>query len=79
MLWVKMGYKVRADGTDLRYASPATDIQIESRKRAIPHANGVGVWYHTTYFVIRPDGTEKEYQRLSDAKEAAEEEVVNHD
>lgn len=31
---------------------------------------------HTTYFLIRPDGTEKEYYSLKDAKAAAEKE--NH-
>ena len=46
---------------------------IESRKRLIPHAGGrSGGWYHTTYWVIQPDGTEKEYWRMSEAKEAAE-------
>ena len=27
---------------------------------------------HTTYWLIRPDGTEKEYRSLRDAKAAAE-------
>ena len=48
------------------------DYEIESRKKAIPHANGIGVWFHTTFFLIRPDGTEKEYWSLADAKKAAE-------
>jgi hypothetical protein len=30
---------------------------------------------HTSYFLIRPDGTEKEYYSLKDAKAAAEAEA----
>ena len=75
MKWNKAGRQVRsngesttyyeADGSDGRYS-------IESRKRAIPHANGVGYWMHTTYWLIGPDGIEKEYRSLRDAKIAAE-------
>ena len=49
-------------------------FEIEARKRAIPHANGSGSWMHTSFYLIRPDGTEKEYMRLRDAQRAAEEE-----
>ena len=78
MKWEKVGRKVcangesttyyEADGKDGRYV-------IESRKRAIPHANGDGFWMHTTYWLINPDGTEKEYYSLRDAKAAAKMEV----
>jgi len=47
-------------------------LYIESRRRHIPHADGVGTWDHTTYFVIQ-NGTELvEKQTLRDAKEYAE-------
>ncbi len=54
------------------YKAPGIDAWIESRKKVVPHANGAGVWMHTTYFVVQPDGSEKEYWKLSDAKAAAE-------
>lgn len=70
MAWKKTGRSVKANGESTTYYSNGT-YQIESRKKAIPHANGrTGCWMHTTYFLIRPDGTEKEYYSLKDAKEA---------
>lgn len=54
----------------VRYRSG--DYVIESRQRPIPHANREGSWLHTTYFLIRPDGSEKEFWRMKDAKAAAE-------
>lgn len=70
MAWKKTGRSVKANGESTTYYSNGA-YQIESRKKAIPHANGKpGCWMHTTYFLIRPDGTEKEYYSLSDAKEA---------
>ena len=76
MKWIKTGRTVHANGeAEITYEAEGTELKIESRKRAIPHAGGrSGVWYHTTYFVIRPDGTEKEYYSLTRAKEAAEHE-----
>ena len=56
----------------ITYKRRDSDIRIESRKRAIPHANGRGVWMHTSYFVIWPDGREREFYSLADAKAAAE-------
>lgn len=71
MKWEKTGRTVKADGSKtVRYE--CGDLAIESRKRPIPHSNGVGSWLHTSYFLIKADGTEKEYWSLSDAKEAAE-------
>lgn len=72
--WIKTGKTVSKEGTDIRYESPdLPGVMIESRKRHIPHAGGRGTWDHTTYFLIRPDGSEKEYWALKDAKAAAEE------
>jgi len=73
--WVRTNHKYNADGSsELRYEAKGTDCVIESRKRAIPHANGVGSWWHTAYFVIRPDGTETAYITRKRAMEAVEEE-----
>jgi hypothetical protein len=72
--WIKAGTTIKANGEKtIQYVSFRNPNAIESRKVVIPHANGrSGVWYHTSYFLIRPDGTEKEYWTLAAAKEAAE-------
>lgn len=73
--WIKTETTIRTNGEKvIRYESFRNPNAIESRKAAIPHANGNGCWYHTSYFLIRPDGTEKEYWTLAAAKEAAEKE-----
>jgi len=73
--WVKTGTTIKANGEKtIRYKSFRNPNAIESRREAIPHANGCGEWHHTSYFLIRPDGSEKEYLTLKAAKEAAEEE-----
>lgn len=72
MNWVKTGRTVNAEGTTITYAAQGTGITIESRKRHIPHANGVGTWDHTSYWILK-DGKElKEKMTLTDAKEYAE-------
>lgn len=45
---------------------------IESRKQAIPHANGLGYWMHTTYYVCQFGKPDLERYTLKDAKAAAE-------
>lgn len=73
MNWIKTGRTVHANGeTEITYEAEGTELKIESRKRAIPHASRSGSWMHTTYFLIRPDGTETEHYSLTRAKEAAE-------
>ena len=74
MNWTKVKrIEYDTDESTIFYESDAGH-RIESRKKAIPHAGGRGGhWMHTSYFLILPDGTEKEYWRLQDAKEAAEE------
>lgn len=69
--WKKTGKIVTDEGTTITYSS-GTAYTIESRKRHIPHANGIGTWDHTTYHILR-DGVEvgKQYS-LSDAKYLAE-------
>lgn len=76
--WIKVSKTERPEGTDIRYESAdLPGVAIESRKRHIPHAGGNGYmgrtyWDHTTYFLIKPDGSEKEFYSLKDAKKSAE-------
>lgn len=69
--WDKIGKTVHANGeTEIRYQ--CRNLLIESRKRAIPHAGARGgYWFHTTYFLITPDGKEHEFQSMAAAKECA--------
>lgn len=75
MKWDKAATTIKENGEKtIRYKAAETECVIESRREAIPHANRSGVWFRTTYFLMKPDGTEKEYFTLKAAKEAAEEE-----
>lgn len=72
--WDKVCTTIKGDGSRItRYGSQGSRYKIESRKRFIPHANGIGTWQYTSYYLISPDGTEREYHRLRDAQKAAEE------
>lgn len=72
-IWKRTGRRVSKNGTDTIYSAAGTDIQIESRKRNIPHANGrPGTWDHTTYFVVQDGNDLVEKYSLADAKEYAE-------
>ena len=69
----KFGKSIYGNGEyNILYDAEGTDLLIESRRRAIPHANGVGHWMHTTYFLIDGD-QETKYQLLCLAKAAAQE------
>ncbi|MBQ3660412.1 MAG: hypothetical protein II907_00015 [Firmicutes bacterium] len=70
--WKKAGKTVNEEGTTVRYELEGTALALESRKRHIPHANGVGTWDHTTYFVIVDGEAIKECYTLKDAKEYAD-------
>lgn len=70
--WEKTKRQVSTEGTTITYSGKGTDIEIESRKRHIPHANGKGTWDHTSYFVLEDGKEVKEKQSLKDAKEFAE-------
>ena len=73
MRWEKAGVQLGMGGEKtITYRADGCACEIESRKRAIPHANGEGVWYHTDYAVIYPDGAGRIYQRLRDAQAEAE-------
>lgn len=70
--WEKIGKRISTSGTTITYSGEGTALTIESRKRKIPHANGVGTWEHTSYFVL-VDGKEvEEKYSLRDAKAFAE-------
>lgn len=73
MNWTKTGRTVSQEGTTVTYTAKEDEaITIESRKRHIPHANGVGTWDHTTY-VVRVNGEDvKKFYSLKDAKEYAD-------
>lgn len=72
MKWIKTGRMVSAEGTTITYEAEGTPITIESRKRHIPHANGIGTWDHTIYVVLKAGVEIKTRNSLSDAKEWAE-------
>jgi len=73
MKWIKTGRSIHGDGSaETRYEAAGTGFMIESRKRPIPHANGIGSWMYTSYHLIFPDGHEKKFSRLMDAKAEAE-------
>lgn len=70
--WEKVGWTANEMGTTITYHLAGTNMYVQSRRRFIPHANGMGFWEHTSYFVMK-DGKEiAEKWRLADAKEYAE-------
>ncbi len=71
-VWKKIGRLVSSQGTTITYQLEGTDLTVESRKRHIPHANGIGTWDATTYMVL-DDGVQiRERYTLRDAKALAE-------
>lgn len=74
MEWEKIDRNVNDEGTTITYrAKEDRRFIVQSRKRHIPHANGVGTWDHTSYFVIVNGKEVAEKNSLKDAKEYAEE------
>lgn len=72
MKWIRIGKRIGPEGTTIVYGCYRANLTIESRKRHIPHANGVGTWDHTTYFVVADGEDLKELYSLADAKAWAE-------
>lgn len=70
--WSKTSRSISAEGSTVTYWAVGTDYTVESRKRHIPHANGIGTWDHTSYFVLRGREELAEKYSLKDAKEYAE-------
>lgn len=71
--WIVTKKTIKGNGErTLRYESEHTPVVVESRKRAVEHANRSGYWFRTSFFAIYPDGTEKECWSLYNAKAVAE-------
>lgn len=70
--WTRTGRTVSAEGTTITYTGEGTPYTIESRKRHIRHANGIGTWDHTSFFVMKNGEEIKEKWSLGDAMEYAE-------
>ena len=73
ILWSKIDKSVNREGTTITYRGTGTTMLIQSRKRHIPHANGIGTWDHTTYWVMDNGQEIKERYSLKDAKDYAAE------
>ena len=74
VIWKRAAKKTRPDGrSTITYATgEGLGVTIESRKQMIPHADGIGTWPYTSYFVIVDGEDFKELHSLMDAKEYAE-------
>ena len=70
--WYRTGRTVTSTGESTTVYKSDGGHTIESRKRNMPHAARGGFWQLTTYWLILPDGSEKQFHRLQDAKKAAE-------
>lgn len=72
--WKKAEKTVNDKGTTITYVPKNVDafLTIESRKRHIPHANGIGTWDHTTYYLLDCGAEVKEFYSLENAKRYAE-------
>ena len=71
--WEKIDRTVNSEGTTITYrAASSPYLIVQSRKRHVPHANGVGTWDFTSYFVIRNGNELKQLYSLKDAKKWAE-------
>ena len=74
--WKQTGKTIKETGEKtITYKKTGNPNIIQSRKKRIQHANGIGFWFHTSYWLIKPDGSEKEYWKRIDAENAAEEGV----
>lgn len=77
MIWEKVEKTVNAEGTTITYQAKDAGIwlplYVQSRKRHIPHANGVGTWDHTEYVVLKDNEELATRQTLTAAKGYAEE------
>ena len=72
VIWKRTGRIVLKEGSTTIYHAAGKGYEIESRKRHIPHANGIGTWDHTTYWVKKNGKEVVEKYSLADAKEYAE-------
>lgn len=70
--WAKIGRTVSPEATVNIYAAQGTQLTIESRKEKIPHANGVGYWEKTFFYVLENGKELKMLYSLADAKDFVE-------
>lgn len=70
--WEKTGRTEDSQGTTITYSAEGTGLAVQSRKRQIPHANGIGTWTHTSFFVMKSGEDVAEKNSLADAKRYAE-------
>lgn len=70
--WVRSSRVVNKEGTTVTYFGLNTKVLIQSRKRHIPHTNGVGTWDNTTFWVIDHGREVQIFYTLKEAKEFAE-------
>ena len=74
--WKQIEKNVNHEGTTITYYAEGFGIYLQSRKRHIPHSNREGTWDHTTYWLLVPTvNFEKEFWRMKDAKDYAEQKV----
>lgn len=74
IVWKKVEKTVNREGTTITYQDAKNPwLVIQSRKRPIPHANGIGTWDFTTYHLIENGVETKEFRLLCLAKKYAEE------
>ena len=71
--WIRVGKSENSEGTTITYQAKGEPwLRIQSHKRHIPHANGIGTWDHTSYWVVSAGVSERECYSLKDAKNYCE-------
>lgn len=72
MKWLKTSESISGDGSiTIRYKAYGTDLVIEARSRRLKN-NGFARWTRMEFYLVFPDGTEKNFMAFSDARRAAE-------
>jgi len=75
--WEKVGTEIfhgelGEAAKNITYRADGTDYEIQSRKRGVKHANGIGFWYHTTYWIMKDGKDLAEHYTMQRAKEKVE-------
>ena len=71
--WTRGGKTVFPDCQIITYFGLGTSLEVQSRKRQVPHNGRSGTWEFTSYFVVENGREIKELYSLKEAKEYAEE------
>lgn len=74
MNWTKASVTIKANGekTITYICMDNTRLRVESRKEQMPHADGVGFWWFTSYVVILDGKSVKAKHTLKEAMAFAE-------